>query len=146
MDAPPTVLLKSAARQSSDTRSTRRAFLRALAVSWAAAGVGLAACGGGSRTIEMRGSSRFEPGQLSITAGELVTWRNTSTIDHTATGDPTLARDTNNVRLAPGAAPWDSGTIAPGTSWSRRFDIRGEYRYFCQPHELAGMIGTIVVN
>lgn len=90
--------------------------------------------------------SKYVPAQLTIKVGETVTWRNRSTIDHTVTGDPAKVLNRANVRLPAGAAPWDSGAIAAGTSWSRRFDVPGEYRYCCLPHELAGMVGTLLVE
>ncbi len=41
---------------------------------------------------------------------------------------------------------WDSGFIAGGRSFSRRFTEPGTYRYFCIPHEGAGMLGTVIVE
>jgi plastocyanin len=51
-----------------------------------------------------------------------------------------------SVKMPMGVAPFDSGTIASGGSWSRRFDVPGEYRYCCVPHEFVGMVGTLVVE
>ncbi len=100
----------------------------------------------GGRTVEATGQSKYVPAQLTIKVGETVTWRNTSTIDHTVTGDPAKVLNRANVRLPTGVVPWDSGYIAGGTSWSRTFDVPGEYRYCCVPHELAGMVGTLTVK
>lgn len=135
-------------RSWSGGRLSRRALLKTLTgAGLASGGAWLTACQkDGGRAIDMVGQSQYVPAQLTIKVGETVTWRNKSTIDHTATGDPTKVLNRANVRLPAGAAAWDSGTIGAGTSWSRRFDVPGEYRYCCLPHELAGMVGTLMVE
>ena len=136
-------------------RITRRAFLRATAGTLGIASVGLiSACNGsGSASgddelvIEMTDEMVFEPDPVSIPAGSTVIFRNVSGgFVHTATCDPDLAGDPEHVALPSGAAPWDSGNVQPGESWSTRLETPGEYRYVCLPHELAGMVGTIVVE
>lgn len=88
----------------------------------------------------------FEPATVTIQVGDRVTWRNVGQFVHTATCDPAKANDPSNVQLPPGAAPWDSGAAAPGATFSRVFDVAGEYRYVCIPHEAQGMLGTIIVS
>ena len=133
-----------------NVRLTRREALLAL-------GAGaLAACfsdrpttgpGGEGTVVEMTDQLVFSPETVTIQAGESVTWRNTSDgIVHTATGDPSKANDPSHVTLPQGADPWDSGAIAAGGEYTRQFDVPGEYRYFCIPHEAQGMIGTVVVT
>lgn len=131
-----------------NVRISRRALLQGLLVTWAAAtGALVGGCGAGrDAVIAMRGQSKYEPARLSVKAGATVTWRNTSTIAHTVTADPAKVLNPANVRLPDGVAPWDSGLVAGGASWSRRFETPGEYRYCCLPHELAGMVGTLVVE
>lgn len=98
-------------------------------------------------TVEMNDGMQFDPVTLTVKAGESVTWRNTSAgMVHTATGDPSAATDPANVLLPAGAAPWNSGLIQGGESWSHTFDVPGEYRYCCVPHEMAGMVATIIVE
>ena len=46
------------------------------------------------------------------------------------------------VRTGDGGA-WDSGNLAPGGAFERRFDSPGTYAYLCRYHP--GMTGTIVV-
>lgn len=114
----------------------------------------LQACGDGSArqaeegdlTIEMNDDIRFAPDSLTLRAGQTVTWRNTGSMVHTSTCDPATAQRPEHAVRPDGAEPWDSGLIRAGESWSRRFDVPGEYRYFCTPHEAAGMIGSIVVE
>jgi plastocyanin len=89
---------------------------------------------------------KYAPARLTIKVGDTVTWRNTDGMAHTVTDDSAKARDEASARLPEGAKPWDSGDIAAGQSWSRKFDVPGEYTYFCIPHELAGMIATLTVE
>jgi len=101
-------------------------------------------------TVKMTTQLRFDPAELTIKRGETVAWVNASPIPHTATGDP----DKNPVketrpelaRLPPGAEPWDSGLLNEGQSFSHTFTVAGEYKYFCIPHVLSGMLGTITVE
>jgi plastocyanin len=67
-------------------------------------------------------------------------------VAHTVTADKSQAADPSNVGLPPGVDAFDSGLIAEGESFSRKFDKPGTYRYFCIPHEGAGMVGTAVVE
>lgn len=99
----------------------------------------------GGTVIEMTDDLRFDPEELTIRVGETVTWRNTSSIDHTATDDPGKAEDPANAVLPEGAEPWDSGNMEPGAEWSYTFEVAGEYTYFCIPHETAGMVGRLNV-
>jgi plastocyanin len=101
---------------------------------------------GEGTVIEMTNQLTFSPETVTIEVGGRVTWKNTSDVFHTATGDPDQAVDPANVRLPAGADPWDSGGITAGGEYSRTFDVPGEYRYFCIPHEQAGMVGTVFVG
>jgi plastocyanin len=99
----------------------------------------------GGTVIEMTDDLRFDPEELTISVGDTVTWRNISSVDHTATDDPSKAQDPANAVLPDGAEPWDSGNIEPGAEWSYTFETPGEYTYFCIPHEAAGMVARITV-
>jgi len=134
-------------------RLSRRRFLRAVAAAGLASCANwLAACGGeGGRratgpVIEMNDQSRFVPATRTVKVGDTVTWRNTGKLVHSVTTDPRKVQHPANVQAPAGVAPWDSGTIAGGASWSRRFDVPGEYRYCCVPHEFLGMVGTVTVE
>ena len=35
---------------------------------------------------------------------------------------------------------------APGEEYTAKFDTPGEYGYYCEPHQGAGMAGKVVVN
>lgn len=128
---------------------SRRTLLRRVAAfGMLGGGVWLTGCQRSAQpTVEMDDSVRFDPATLTVKVGETVTWRNTSTgMVHTATSDPAEVVDPAHVQLPASAAPWNSGPIPGGESWSHAFDVPGEYRYCCVPHELAGMVATIIVE
>lgn len=102
--------------------------------------------GAGGAVVEMTDDLTFEPEQLTVKVGDTVTWRNTGSIVHTATDDPSKAQDPANAVLPDGAEPWDSGNVAGGEEWSYTFETPGEYTYFCIPHELAGMVARLTVT
>jgi plastocyanin len=35
---------------------------------------------------------------------------------------------------------------APGEKWSQKFTTAGEYGYYCEPHQGAGMAGKVIVQ
>lgn len=70
----------------------------------------------------------FGPGSVTITAGGTVTWTNSDSAPHTATGD---------------GGSFDTGTIDSGGSASITFDTPGTYSYICSIHP--DMTGTVVV-
>ena len=94
--------------------------------------------------IEMTPALTFGDGPVEVRVGQTVRWENTSGFVHTATGDPARALLPSSVSLPPGAEPWDSGDVPAGGSYEMTFEVPGEYRYFCVPHEGA-MSGTLHV-
>jgi plastocyanin len=97
-------------------------------------------------TMTMTDALRFEPATLTVAKGATVTWRNTSATMHTVTDDPGKAVTKADATLPSGAQPWDSGNIDPGQTFQHTFDTPGTYKYFCTPHEAAGMVATITVT
>lgn len=70
----------------------------------------------------------YVPTTLTVKKGTTVTWTNRDTMVHTVSG-----------------SGWNSGDIAPGASYSKRFDAVGAFDYHCAIHTV--MQGTInVVN
>jgi plastocyanin len=69
----------------------------------------------------------FSPASLTIEAGTTVTWTNSDSVAHTATGDT-----------------FDTGELAPGESGSVTFDTEGTFNYICSIHP--NMTGTIMVT
>ena len=100
--------------------------------------------------IRMTTQLWFEPPSVTIKVGETMTWVNDSPIPHTTTGDsdrnPVKETRLDVVQLAPGAEPWDSGLLSQGQTFSHTFTAAGEYQYFCIPHVLSGMLGSITAE
>lgn len=61
----------------------------------------------------------FSPNDIRIIEGDTITWRNEGSTAHTVTSDTDA---------------FDSGEIAPGSAWQRRFSLAGVYQYHCTPH------------
>jgi plastocyanin len=84
----------------------------------------------------------FEPPEIHVARGTLVTWRNVDeeAEAHTITADPG-----QSVRF-------DSGWVLPDETFQYTFTERGRYAYFCQAHGAPGqqgqalMTGVIVVE
>lgn len=73
---------------------------------------------------------RFDPAQLEVPVGTVVTWVN-------------KGADWHNVSST--AAGFASEKIRPGESFSFQFNTPGVYRFVCRHHGLAGMTGQITV-
>ncbi|HTH15782.1 MAG TPA: plastocyanin/azurin family copper-binding protein [Magnetospirillum sp.] len=89
----------------------------------------------------------FDPVGLWMPPGTVVRWINGTeqANTHTATAyHPANGR--HALRIPNGAQPWDSGYLLPGASFAATLAVEGVYDYFCQPHEIAGMVGRIVVG
>jgi plastocyanin len=72
----------------------------------------------------------FTPKVAKLRMGDTVTWTNNSTSSHTATSDTPLSL-------------FDSGTMAPGATFSFAFTAAGIYAYHCTFHQAQGMTGMV---
>jgi plastocyanin len=76
-------------------------------------------------TILMDGT-RFDPQDLTVNAGDTVTWVNKDPFPHTATSK---------------TGGFDSGDMAPDQSWSYTTEKKGEFGYLCTLHPtMKGML------
>jgi plastocyanin len=96
-------------------------------------------------TVTM-GFGSFDPETIHIKAGQSVEFRNTAVITHSVTDDPKLAEDAKDASEPAGAAPFNSGDIAPGEVYTQTFTQPGTYTYFCTHHEDDGMVAKIIVD
>jgi plastocyanin len=80
-------------------------------------------------SIEINGYA-FSPKTTSVSVGSTVTWTNNDPVAHTITSD-------SGTELS-------SPLIAPGTTYSHKFDTKGIFDYHCSIHSI--MKGEIVVN
>ena len=99
-----------------------------------------------STTVNMTDDFKFDPAAITIAKGATVTWKGPGTQPHTVTFDPAKAMNKSHIVLPSGVAPFDSGILNPGQSYSHIFTVAGDYSYICIPHEAMGMIGTIKVS
>lgn len=86
--------------------------------------------GNASVVINMK-NNYFAPQVDTVAVGDTVTWTNAGTKNHTTTSDSTF---------------WDSGSLAPGQSFTHVFTTAGTYPYHCTFHVSLGMTGTLVVK
>ena len=97
-------------------------------------------------TVTMTDEYRFKPHKLTIHAGTVVRWVNSSGDTHTVTDDPNIASDSNDVSRPDSVPPFNSGKIRPGGTFEHSFGTPGVYKYICGPHEEMGMKGQITVE
>ena len=74
-------------------------------------------------------TTAYAPNPIVLAAGGTATWKNNDSVTHTATAND---------------GTWDSGSIAPGASFSRTFPAPGSFPYKCLIHP--GMVGTVTVQ
>ncbi|HTT76682.1 MAG TPA: plastocyanin/azurin family copper-binding protein [Candidatus Binataceae bacterium] len=88
----------------------------------------------------------YVPDKLTIPVGTTVEWDNNAKTLHDVTTDASEVQKPSDVSLPPGAKPFDSGFMTPGTKWSYTFTVPGHYKYTCIPHEKDGMVGYVDVT
>ena len=72
----------------------------------------------------------FFPPEISVSSeGNIVSWTNDDSIEHTVTADD---------------RSFDSGPISPGDTFDNTFDSRGEFGYHCSIHPF--MAGVVIVQ
>jgi len=74
-------------------------------------------------------TTAYSPNPITVAVGGTITWTNNDNTAHTATDD---------------AGGWNSGSIAPGGSFSRTFPSAGTFPYHCTLH--VNMIGSVRVQ
>jgi plastocyanin len=84
----------------------------------------------------------FVPDSVTIKSGESVTFKNNAGFPHNVIFDEDSVPDGVN---AEGLSKEDY-LNAPGETHEVKFTTAGEYGYYCQPHQGAGMKGKIIVQ
>ena len=79
--------------------------------------------------VEISDERPFTPGNLSITPGTTVVFKNTSTTPQTVTANPRAKGAGPLVKLPDGAAALESGVLYPGETYSYTFQTPGTYVY-----------------
>ena len=100
--------------------------------------------------IQMRGNADgsevwFDPIGVLVRPGQTVRWINVDAGNsHTATAYHP-SNSGHALRIPEEADPWNSDYLLPEEAFSITLTREGVYDYFCVPHEMAGMVGRIVV-
>src|SRR5688500_10322229 len=72
----------------------------------------------------------FDPPQINVPTGSIVSWTNADSIQHTVTSDE--------------QGLFDTGPISPGDTFENVFDSAGEFGYHCAIHPF--MTGVVMVG
>ncbi|MCT9096386.1 plastocyanin/azurin family copper-binding protein [Haloarchaeobius sp. HME9146] len=140
----------------------RRTFLAAVSGSTLAGLTGCLAVGSTSRLNCADGcdigmaASAFRPAEYTVSVGDTVVWKNTSSKAHTVTAyenaipeeaDFFASGDYDSEQAArDGWFGQRGGAIPSGESFSHTFEVPGTYNYVCIPHERGGMTGQVIVE
>lgn len=122
-------------------------------------GGGSDADGGGgatqTSTVDMTEELSFDPETIEVSAGTQVTWENVGTIGHTVTAYEDeipddaayfASGDFDSEQAAKdGYGDGQGGNVPEGETYSHTFETTGTYEYYCIPHEMNGMVGTVEV-
>jgi plastocyanin len=85
--------------------------------------------GGGGAEVSEEGIA-FQPAEVTVSAGDTVTWTNNDSVAHDVTADS--------------FSSGDAGGMSPGDTFEQTFDEAGTFDYVCTVHP--GMEGTVVVE
>ncbi len=102
-------------------------------------------------TIEMRGSPRgeriwYDPIGTAVAPGTTIRFINRDPGNsHTATAYHPVNHDRRR-RIPAKADSWDSNFLLPDEYFEITLTAPGVYDYYCLPHEMAAMVGRIVVG
>ncbi len=134
----------------------RRTYLRTLGAAGAAA---VAGCVSGSAEGEFDVGMtirRYDPQTLEVTPGTTVVWKNTSGRAHTVTAYGDGLPDGADFFASGGYDTTDEareawiggngGALYEDETFEHTFETPGDHTYFCIPHEVGGMVGTVSVR
>jgi plastocyanin len=85
--------------------------------------------GGGGAEVQMEGIA-FNPAEVTIAAGDTVTWTNNDSVGHDVTGDAFESGE--------------AGGLGQGDTFEHTFEEAGTFDYVCTVHP--GMEGTVTVE
>ena len=88
------------------------------------------------------GALVFDPASVTIKAGDTLTFRNNAGFPHNIVFDEDAVPSGVNAE----ALSHEDYLNAPGETYSVKLTAPGEYTYYCEPHQGAGMQGKITVQ
>jgi plastocyanin len=86
----------------------------------------------------------FDPVGVFLQPGQTVRWICDANVHTTTAYSP--KNDNRSLRIPETAAPWASDFLLPGQTFEVKLTVEGVYDYFCAPHEMAGMVGRLIVG
>jgi plastocyanin len=86
--------------------------------------------GGGGGTEVSMADIAFDPAEVTVSAGDTVTWTNDDSVGHDVTADS--------------FSSGEPGAMASGDTFEHTFEEAGSFDYVCTVHP--GMEGTVVVE
>lgn len=106
-------------------------------------------------TVDMNDELAYVPKTIEVSAGSEVVWENVGTIGHTVTAYEDKIPDDaaffasgdfdSEQAAKDGYGEGQGGNVAEGETYSHTFETTGTYEYYCIPHEMNGMVGTVEV-
>jgi plastocyanin len=128
---------------------------RLLVACLAGSAVLVAAATAAAATVEVKlvqtpeGKTYFNPSGIHIAPGDTIRWVQISGFHSITAYHP--RNDNHELRIPETAEPWDSDILLAdypkrGATFEHVFTVQGVYDYFCKPHEMAGMVGRVVVG
>ncbi|MFB6118027.1 plastocyanin/azurin family copper-binding protein [Halosegnis sp.] len=104
-------------------------------------------------TVEMTNSLKFAPKRIQVEQGTTVTFKNVGSVAHSVTayednipdGAAYFASGGFDSQSAAEEGYPDKGRITEGGTYEHTFETTGEYKYYCIPHEMNGMVGYVKV-
>ena len=97
----------------------------------------------------------FAPEELTVSKGDTVAWTHAGGEPHSVTAyeeeipadaDYWASGDFESESAANTGWEEGQGAVQSGQSYVHTFETAGEHAYYCIPHEMAGMKGTVVVE
>mmetsp|Transcript_537 Transcript_537/g.706 ORF Transcript_537/g.706 Transcript_537/m.706 type:complete len:151 (-) Transcript_537:85-537(-) len=143
-----TTFLAKAAPKAAPKQTKTVAVFSAEKLGKAAASTALAltlATSANAATIKLgsdSGALVFEPATATVAAGEKITFVNNRGFPHNVVFD----EDAIPAGVDADAISHEDYLNGPGDEVSNTFDTPGEYGYYCEPHQGAGMVGKIIVK
>jgi len=133
--------------QSPDMCTRRHAMARAAGLAAGLAMATVSAPGFAAETKMVKlgsdsGQLVFVPDEIKICKGDTVTWVNNKSGPHNVVFDEEAIP--SGVDAA--AISMEDQLGDEGETYSKKFDVAGNYAYYCEPHRGAGMNGNLIVS
>ncbi|CAN1315260.1 Plastocyanin, chloroplastic [Linum perenne] len=140
--------LKASAKLSAAPKFTVRASMKDLGVAMVATAA-TAILASNAMAVEILlggddGSLAFVPSKFSISSGETITFKNNAGFPHNIVFDEDEVP--SGVDVAKISMSEEDLLNAPGETYKVSLTEKGEYSFYCSPHQGAGMVGKVTVN